>query len=632
MAEGKDLYSIICSYAQKIESPWVGMEDFISFLEKYAKRVSGEKSEWKYWSEETGARVWTEMNHLAEAGKVNLISDERGNRAYLTLFYAEQIRDAYRNADAEAGMPFPDEISLKLTVPREQLKPLDVTVDLNGFLEDPQQTPLPIIKLVFPGGFGEALALAPMIPGTIMEFALIKVRNYLHRSGNREYVQHKLAPSLLGKEDHLRETIEKILLRPSDCFRDMKEGRENSFYFWAYFCNLIRADFGKKAELLAEEIGIVQAAYLIEVCNSFFKTRAAKAKEAELAFRNFELEMEKPPYYFSRAAISKFKDNKGVPLLGQYTQEGLDAYIKKRATEPVTPNELPDLLYFHTGDGAAWLVKKSRLLNLCARLFVEARQVVIKTISTRWKKLLVEFEKEPAMENDRDFERLIIRYVEEYAPMLSVLLKDQKLYLVHEEMRDSEKGLPASTYLFEKTELLPLRVLLVLKRKELLSDIKLLMPFWYTIPVISAIVAFFKRLGRRKRQEKEEKETKSEADLDPAAELRNTAREAEARLLPRGYTLESYLEELVQRWVHVIDRNARQNLVEDVNSLVRDRLKRLFRFQKKTAVNHETLDKITAAILDGSHNLRKLPDQAALYLYIKLYLIKLLTRGKTSAF
>ncbi|MDR2181624.1 MAG: hypothetical protein LBN92_02980, partial [Treponema sp.] len=270
-------------------------------------------------------------------------------------------------------------------------------------------------------------------------------------------------------------------------------------------------------------------------------------------------------------------------------------------------------------------------LNLCARLFVEARQVVIRAISQRWKKMLAEFGKEPAMENDRDFERLIARSVEEYAPMLSALLKDQKLYLVHEEMRDSEKGLPPSTHFFENTELLPLRVLLMLKRKELLSDIKLLMPFWYSIPVISAIIAFFKKLGRRKRQNQEEKTAQSEAAPDPASELRNTAREAEAQLVPRGYTLESYLEELILRWGQVIDRKARQNLGEDVNSLVRDRFKHMLRLQGKAVVNRGTLDKITAAILDGSHNLRKLPDQAALYLYIKLYLVKLLTRGKTSA-
>ncbi|MDR1389011.1 MAG: hypothetical protein LBJ31_03450 [Treponema sp.] len=617
---GRDFYSILYSYARKNESPWVIVDDFIPFLEKYAGRMSEER-EWKYWSEETGARVWKGLNHLGDEGKVSLTVGDDGNRAYLTLYYAEQVREGYRNADNEASMPFPDGISLKLVAPREQIKPLDVRIDLAVFLEEPQKTPLPIIKLVFPDGFGEALVLAQMIPGTLMEFALIKIRNYLRRTGNREYIQHKLEPRFVAREEHLREIMEKAVTRPYDCYRDIQSGSENVFYFWAYFCNLVRIDYAKKTELLAEETGVVQAVYIIEVCNSYFKAKIAKEKEIKLAFHNFELEMEKQPYYFSKEAISKFRDNKGVPLLGQYTQDGLDAYIKKRAAEPLSPNELPDLLYFKTGDGASWLVKKNRVLNLCARLFVESRKVVIKSISKRWKKFLKEFEKEAAMENDRDFERLIIRNVDEYAPVLGALLKDPKLYLVHEEMRDS---LPSSTRLFDKTELLPLRTLLMIKRKELLSDIKLLMPFWYTIPLISGIVAFFKNLG--KKAKKAEAAEKPEAGFDPAAELAGAAREIQAKLVPPGHTLNSYLDELVLRWGRVIDRKAMQNLVDDVNAFVRDRFKQMLRFQRKTSVNRDSLDKITGAILDGSQNLRKLPDQNALYLYIKLYLVKLLLK------
>jgi hemolysin-activating ACP:hemolysin acyltransferase len=220
-----------------------------------------------------------------------------------------------------------------------------------------------------------------MIPCTILETGLIKVRNYLLKHGNREYMQHKLAPQLIGKEDHLREIIDQVMTHPLNCITDIEDGREAAFYFWAYFCNQARRDLASKNELLADEYGALQAVYLIEVCNSFFKARAAKAKEVELAFKNFELELEKPPYYFSRETIAKFKDNKGVPLLGRYTQEGLEAYIKKRITEPPAPDELPELLYFRTGDGTNWLIKKSKLLPLCARLFAETRLLVIKSVS-----------------------------------------------------------------------------------------------------------------------------------------------------------------------------------------------------------------------------------------------------------
>jgi hemolysin-activating ACP:hemolysin acyltransferase len=624
MAQSVDLYSILYSYSRKNESPAVDVESFIGFLQKYAQRVSAERPEWAGWATDTGPLVWRELNQLQENGKVTLVNKESGQHIFMNLYYAEQVREAYRNPDNDADMPFPDETFLNISIPQDQLKPLDISVDLPAFLKEPQKTALPIIKLVFPDNHGEALALASMIPFDILETSLIKVRNFLLKHGNREYIQHKLAPQLIGKEDHLRELMDQVMTRPLNCINDMKDGREAAFYFWAYFCNQMRRDLTSKKDLLADEYGALQAVYLIEVCSSFFKARAAKAKEIELALKNFELEMEKPPYYFSREAIAKFKDNKGIPLLGRYTQEGLDAYIKKRISEAPTPEELPELFYFRTDDGASWLVKKSKFLPLCGRLFAETRPVVIKVISKRWKKLLLNFMREPAMEEDREFENLVLRYVEEYAPVLIALLQDQRLYLVYEELQRSGKGVPESSKLFHKNELLPLRVLLFIKRKELLSDVKLLLPFWYTIPLISHIIAFFQNLGRKKKKRAQnEDEPSASPQIDGIRkELQNAARESEAHLVPDGHTLDSYLEELSQRWGKLLNKQAKDNLVEDVNALVRDKLRHLLHFQKN--INRDTIDKMTGSIMDSSTGLRKINEQNYLFLYVKLYLVKLL--------
>ncbi|MDR1142986.1 MAG: hypothetical protein LBK77_02055 [Spirochaetaceae bacterium] len=630
MPQKTDLYTILYSYARKQNSPVIEMDVFIPFLEKYAKRICEEKPEWTRWTEETGTRVWVDLNHIAEDGRVTLTSGEEGNRVYLRHYYAEQVKEAYKNADDLSGRPFPDEVSLNLAIPKEQIKPLDISVDLPRFLGELQQELVPIIKLVFPNEHGEALVPAPMIPFTLLEFSLIKIRHYLLHHGNKEYVQHRLAPQMTGKEDYLREILDQILIRPGDCLNDLKGGREAAFYFWAFFCNLIRQDLNQKNELLLEEQGALQAVYIVEVCSNFFKAKAARVKEVELAFKNFELEVEKPPYYFSREAIAKFKDNKGVPLLGQYSQEELDAYIKKRATEPAASDELPDFVFLYTGDGTAWLVKKTKILHLCARLLAEVRPVIIKLISRRWKKLLKEFRREDAMDNDRDFERLIASCIEEYAPVLNVLLRDRKLYLIHEELHSSEKGLSGSLRFFNRDELLPLWTLLMIKRKQLIGDVKLLMPFWYTLPVISGIIAFFMNLGKKKQSRRESPEDSGGRPADPLRELRNAAAEAEAKLIPGGHTIETYLEELISRWGKLVNKQSKDNLVEDVNSLIRDRLRHILRSRKNAAVNQDSLNSITNSIIDSSRGLLKISDQKALYLYVKLYVIKLLT-GKVFA-
>jgi hypothetical protein len=627
MSQRTDLYSILYFYARKNDSPFLDPDLFISLLGRHASRVCEERPEWEKWAEETSVKVWRELNLLTEQGKV-IVNSEEGNRIYLTQYYAEQVLEAYKNPDADMDRPFYDEQMLHLTIPHDQINYLDVTTGLSALLKEPQETVIPLIKLVFPGDLSEAMILASMIPLKILEIGMIKIRNHLIRHGNREYIQRKLAPQFQGKEDHLRDMLDRIQVRPLDCVRDMKEAGESTYYFWACFCNLMRTDLLKKSELFAEEIGVFQSIYIAEVCNSFFKSQASKVREAGIALRNFELEMEKPPYYFSQEAIALFKDNKGVPLLGQYSQEELNAYIKERTTEPAAADELPDLLFFHGKDGTVWLIKKNKVLPLCARFFAETRTLVVQTVSKRWRKLLENFFREPAMDDDGEFEKLISRYVEEFAPVLSMLLEDQRLYLIHEELLCSEKGLPESSRLFNRDELLPLRILLFIKRGEIISDIKLLLPFWYSIPVISDIIAFLKKLGTKKKpdkQEAEEPETpvKSPAPPDMMKLMQDSAREEASTFIPQGYTLESYLEELASRWGKLLDKRSKNNLVEDVNSLLRDRLRHILRFQRKTQIKKADFDKLAKNILENAPELNPIGEKNALCLYIKLYLIKL---------
>jgi hypothetical protein len=37
--------------------------------------------------------------------------------------------------------------------------------------------------------------------------------------------------------------------------------------------------------------------------------------------------------------------------------------------------------------------------------------------------------------------------------------------------------------------------LLMINRKDLLTDTRILLPFWYSIPALTLIISFFKRLG-----------------------------------------------------------------------------------------------------------------------------------------
>lgn len=641
MSSGTDLYTILRLYANKNRTPQVGIAAFLQFLEKYAKHYEAERADLAYWAQDTGRKVWSELSKLAEQGKVELITDEVGTVISIHQFYIDVVQQAYKNIDESAELPFPDENSLNIVLPALQVRSINIEYDLpNMIAQNPQDNP-PILKLVFPDKGGSALLLPAMIQKRLLEIALLKVRHYLRSHNNKEYVQHKLAPAFHGKETQLRDTLNHLLVRPFDAIRDMESSGDFIYPFWAYLCTQIKNDIKKKNDRLPEDMAALQAVMIVEVYNNYYKGKATREKEAETAFRNLELQLEKAPYFYTIDDIIRFTDTKGVPLLGQYTQEALEQFLKSKTTTSQTEDILPDLLIFQGHRGEKWFVKKSKMLVLCFKLIGEVRPKVKTAISQRWFRLMQNYESEPAMQDEEAFEQELWELTERLSPPLVALLDDKKLYLVHTELEKAENGIPENTRLFYKGTLVPLSELLLLKQRDLLTDVKVLLPFWYSLPIISSIIAFFKRQSRKRKKltktsivatTSNETEDADKADATAAAvkqrdrrkELRDVALKAKGRLIPEGHTVDSYMEELLDRWNRIINIDAKNNLTEDVNSLIRDYLRRTIRSLKNAPFTADRISNLAEALVN-TPNLQKLPAQESLKLYIQLYIVKLLT-------
>jgi hypothetical protein len=626
MAQQTDLHSILRSYARRIGTPAFELKEFIGYLERYAKRAGAEDSEWARWARDTGSQVWKELNQLEENKSILVTDKDNKPGIVLCRYYEELVLEAY--AKNEPAMPYPDEQLMGKTIPPEELKIMD-TAGFMDYLKEGMEIPGDnqlVIKLIFPAPCGFAFIPVCMVPLKILEYCMTKVKSYLLRHSNREYVQHKIAFMLAGRRDlHLKEFMDKIMTHPETCINDMKDGREVAFYFWAFFCGLAKNEIAK-ADNLLEEKGILQSVYIIEACNSYFKTKAARVKEIETALKNFEVELDKPPYYFSLEDVKKFKDNQGVLLLSLYTQEDLDAHIRKRTTEPAKPDELPELLFVRV-DNHNCLMRKYQFLTLCSRLILEARPLISKAITNRWTILVKDYRKEPAMDHDEPFDQLILYYLKKSAPFLLNLLKDPRLFLIYEEVNASKKGIPEASRFFEKNSLLPFHILLALRQKELLGEIKLLLPGWYMLPVLGKIIHFFQGLGKKKETvEKIEDEARPVPAGEARRDLQSTAKEAAEQLVPGNFTLDSYLDELAIRWGQLLDKKAQKVLVTDVNTLVRDKLRYMSRGPK--TVRRDMLDTMAQSIVSSSSSLHEIKDQHSLLLYVKLYLAKLITSRK----
>jgi hypothetical protein len=356
-----------------------------------------------------------------------------------------------------------------------------------------------------------------------------------------------------------------------------------------------------------------------------------KAKRKALALTNLELRLQKPPFLYSLDDIIHFTDNNGLLLIEQYSQEDLERFIKTKTTES-KDKRLPELCVIRGGNNEQLFIYKNRVLPLCAKLLKDARPLIQKAISTRWQRILMEYRKEPAMNDDKAFEKLITKYANQFVPQLNILLADKRLSLIYDEYEHSEEGVPDSLYIFSagRQNVAP-SALFLLKRKEILTEIRFLLPFWYTVPILVAIISFFKGFKKQLPRQEEDIDTEEEEqDNHLQEERRVRSRQIKAAALqyrtqsiPPNYTLDDYLERLENQWRRLLDEDVRKTLVEDVKVLVRNKLQYIMRHQAPRRITVKTIEVLADTIIIQTPSLRELDGQESVRRYIQVYITKL---------
>jgi hypothetical protein len=626
------LYDILMAYANKEHSPYVDTEAFILFVEKYARHVVDEQPEWTRWAKDASRRIWEELGPLIEEGKCALLTEKIGARIYLRRFYIDLLEGAYANPDETASIPFPSEKYFKIKIPPEHLKSLNIA-DMVAYLDNPQTELTPLIFLTFPPGLPGALALSSMIPRRLSETAMLKVRYFLRIKDNKDYLQNKLLLHYQGREVQLRDLFNRILMRPMDCLNDLESGEDFPYIFWSTFCSLARKDIAGKKDLLNEEIAVMQSSYIIEIMNNYFRAKAFKRKERDMALNDLGLAFDQPPYAFSMDAIMKFTNSKGVPLLGLYSREDLQQWLAQKI-RAVNSETLPELLLITGPADAKRYIKKAHYFTFSVKLLEEARPLVRQAVKDRWIGIIRDYRSELAMEKDEDYERLLQRMVGELTPELMAVLVDKKLYLVCDELEQAQGFIPENSRFFlYGGVLLPLATILLMKRKEVLGEAKSLLPFWYSIPLFAALMALCHKLKnlrfeKKRREEKDLSNNRPSGNGSQENELQEAGQRLESEIVPFGEEIDAYLGRLESRWNTLLSKQARKDLSTDVKTLVRDRLRQVLHGQRHVMLTRDSLGKLAARITEENSVLRDLNNQDNLRQFIVLYMVQLLIQGK----
>jgi hypothetical protein len=250
--------------------------------------------------------------------------------------------------------------------------------------------------------------------------------------------------------------------------------------------------------------------------------------------------------------------------------------------------------------------------------------------------------------NDAAFRKDTETRVKQGYPLLAALSNGALLFLAAAGTKISEPAKVEIAKCFAVENILrPFDELLGLSRVQLLKNARMYLPYWMTVPSLSAILRLFRRMSRRgkgggvKEPEKtpparpvQEEAAKvvhaasAQASKSPQVKgnllrYRQSIQSLVAQYVPKGKTIDATLDELSEKWNPLYASEQKRNLVEDVNALVRDFLRPV---RRSFLARPPDLKRIHALAeqLSTSKSLAKIKKRDILLRYLELYMIRCL--------
>jgi hypothetical protein len=630
-----ELYQIVKAYAMKTRNPVVDFEGFAAFLDKYAGKHGEELPGLAAARGADFTETITQAFRQLEAEKYVNCQKTAGRINFVTVVacYTELVEQIYARIISQGDSFLPSLETVGIPIDPELVVSINITSDFESYLEkEPPGTP-ELVSISFPNVSKTLIVTSKLMEKPLIEVSLQKIRAYMRDQKNAQYLQHKLLPLFPQREATLKNLIVNAVTKSDLTLQEFMVPSDQTFQFWTQVSSMLLKEYGPKADKLEEEIDLCIACTIINFYAVYFKGMTQKAKESEASLKILIQQFTKPPYAFTFHDIYSFKDTKGNPIVKRIDRDIFSVYME-RATTPKDAASLPELLKIKTPDKSEYFIKNDCVIKiLMSRVYFLAKSCKTHFIAS-WVSSLKNNQKLPEMVEEVNFTKEVENYVKNSDQVFFALLNFNLLFLLREQVPMPPVEMDyLNTLLNMKTKsVTSIEKILGLSNKTIYREARLRLPFWMVIPGFSSIVKFFLDLfrsgGGKKsvRKKKEEEAEAPPAGEDQSARKARYTEEIEALIrhyLASGADIPKEMAALVSLWNPLLDPQSKQNLVEDVNSLVRDFLRqRKFRARLSAPAIAE-VEKL-ARELSENRNLDAIRDKTHLREYITLYMLKTL--------
>ncbi len=614
-----NLLQILRLFALKKKSATVSFILFYDYLQQYAKHYLEKEQALAVYLEISKDKLLEELREIQKKGKIDVVSDMTNETAiFIPYFFIDNVAKKYVSISEKVDIPFPLFSELPPNFPSNFIKKIDLSDDFAKLKRDENgknflyelsyhdSTP----SIIFPGVYNT---------DKLLNVALLKIKLFLGKDEVKDYYTKRLIIANPGKDFTIRKFVTLLSSYTSESFNNIKDAGE-SYIYWGQFCVFVKKEFSKKKEKLADEIALLQSIGIVEYLNNYYRTQSQKDIQSETALKNLLLAFNDKPYFFKMAQITKFVDSRGIPLLGQYSEEDFQNFMKEKTTSS-EKYVLPDILTFHNRNNERFYLLPEQAVPLMISLINESRKKIRDACIKKWHKELLEFNQTKAMKTDIAFANLIADLTKDLAPNLYGLLNATFMSVLVSDPRLNEVQVSEMNRVFPNGKMAAYNKILVLNRTELLSDAKILLPFWYTVPIIYSIVAFFKR-PRNKVKNEQQKINKKKAVSASKQDFRPVVKKLMPEFTKQGMTFDETLKSYLDAWNQNLNETVRNNLTEDVNSLIRDYVRSVHRTLSALNFDADRVRSLAQTLVETS-SLSKIKNKKALKAYIELYILKL---------
>lgn len=678
MATTQDALKLLKAYTRRAESPRISYPKFLEYARRYMEKYADEHPEYRDFALNTDSILSGLVEELAENKVCSIARNgERIDTVLYNQYYVDILHSTYARVEKQPDVPFPADDSIEADIPAGAITPVDIKTEFVPWIARSERESPVVLRLLFPEGIRSVIVPSDIIPKKFIEYCVQKVRSYLRTARNASYMQQKMASLFRQRDLSLKEMITSILATPDQAVATVTEPNDFTFQFWTHLSSNIIREFGPKSDKLAEEHAYSQAAYALGYYNVYYRGIQQKNLERETALKQFEVQLRKKPYAFTIGDMINFTDSRGVLLSKKYPPEAMHDLLTRKTTPP-DEKSLPEMVRIRTQDRKDYYIGKEFILPLFGeRLFLLSEDLK-NHYAEAWSEALRQDTTVKPMTDDAAFEEDVRSQVAARDGLFFALLNYDLLVLCARETGPAGRAAGDLNSLIDTraSKLRPLSEMLDLEREKLHRDALLLLPFWQAIPILRGLVRFLQRLflgqpapGKKKTSHAEtasesapttrkvavsaesihtgedapfpsegrrgaarggtdERTSQDTAQAArtrkaQAAQFKAAIHRLEKSFIDDGATLEISMRQLAEKWNPLLDPTAKKNLIEDVNALVRDYLRRVrsgFRIKAPDAARIRNM----ARELSEHEALTKIPKTEPLRQYIELYMLKLL--------